>query len=280
MTIYSIIFIAGETSSDRNVIGSDLCYSLARGEVSWTEIETRLSVPALGIKSSIINQTWILSGAKDVNTNEQVIQIFNGETYTTSLGMPPSDLNIDHCQAKIDDHTIFFAPIFIERLNRHFVLDLEDYNNPKFVFQEQFNLPYSNDTYVHGQGRENEGDCGVAKNADQESIIVILLGQTSFQTQNTYVYNVPRNEFSSGPTLPFDVYYDFSTLSYEDTFLMFGGLKGDSGGLLSAKEIFVYNAIMNTFEMLASKMTYAIVFPIGVLVPRDFTNCPGEWFLF
>ncbi len=244
-----------------------------------------LPVPIQYVQSSILNNVWVLSGSvnyyrknspSDEGTKrgqrvfeDEDIQTHNGETFL-SRGEPLRELNEFHCNVKIDDHKVFLAPISVGDENRHFMIDLENYDDVMFVETDDNVLPY--DDFAGGA-------CGVSKNPDGEVIVVILKFVNGLtQIQRSFLYNVARNEFSMGPALPFVFsYFYFSTLTYQDTFLLFGGERYSGfNHRVSVREIFMYNRFTNTFDELGPKLTYGIEDPTGVLVPRDFVSCPGK----
>ncbi len=173
---------------------SDLCFFIKPGEGSWQQSETRLPAPLFAMRSSGHDQMFVISGSRlDAPVNVQVL--YNNKTIR-SLPEIPSDMVGYHCHAKIDNNKIFLAPIDVNTDNRHFLLDLENPDEPTYTFQENSNLPYNSSAI--------SGTCGAAKNSNQEIVVVIF--RTIMGNLETYIYNVVNNEFSTGPPLPYAVY--------------------------------------------------------------------------
>ncbi len=184
------------------------CYEYVHVASEWPLSKSSLPKPIFNAKSSFLDDdVWVISGtsreshyvsdeAKLISETLE-IQTHNGQTFR-SRGKPKREIFYQHCNVKIDEHKVFLAPFRMDGALRHYVLDFEDYDDMLHIETTDNVLPY-NDSIDRA--------CGVSKNADEEVIVVIIKNDVRIASSpENYLYNVVKNEFSTGPNLPFNVH--------------------------------------------------------------------------
>jgi len=223
----------------------DECFELGPDLREWVEIPPLPIAEMDSMKSSVIDQKWVISGGSGQNAHAS-LQVYDG-IFTPSPNMPFE--KFDHCQLTLNSTHIFFTAGYGDR-SATFML-----NWPR---QEWIILDD-----MHASDNMINPACGFVKSPSLGQEIIIAGDTTSL------IFSMTDLEWREGPLLPEDL-ADFTNLQLNNEFLAIGGMDND---VMELDTIYRFDPDIYDWVLEPQRLKIPRRRAAAVAVPDDFLDC-------
>ncbi len=215
------------------------CYEYHPEDNTWVST-AGLRDGRSGVRSSLIDGTWLISGS-NVDPIGTQTEMWVEDHFQQGPNLP--ELMAAHCQTTINATHIFFA-------------DCYDQTAYLFNWSEQEWIQVDN------MERDRDYDCGcglIRSETNGKEYVVAGFGTSE-------IFNFDTMSWRTGPTLPYG--YGYASVQLEDTFVLVGGYEDDY-----TDRMYVFDQDNYAFALKSQRLQHPRAYAGAVALPDDAVNC-------
>jgi len=234
------VVVCGGRVGDGNV-STDQCFELSSDLTEWVEISSLPEDPSSKLSSSVIRDTWVISGA-----GEASVYFYKDGSFTPGVAMP-ADIST-HCQLTLNNSHVFFAGDSVNA----FILDWE---RQEYVILEDMPDGF---TYPN---------CGLVNNPFFGPEVVMAKGE-----RPAHVFSLTDLTWREARSMPEDIYLA-SEAQVDGGFLAMGGYIAGSNPWVPQDSIYKFDDESYDLELLDQRLEIPVWTAGAVAVPDEFLRC-------